>query len=54
MLIQVPVEIWYEEISFEVLGNLIDGEYICLPCIGDQFDMIWDEMNSAEFVEADD
>lgn len=41
MLLRAPVEAIYLNVLFEVVGNLEEGEYICLPCVGYQ----WDEIN---------
>jgi hypothetical protein len=40
LLLAVPCEVVYKDHCFEVLGNLIDNEYICLPCVGFQWDDI--------------
>jgi hypothetical protein len=38
MLMKLPVETAYENVWLHIVGNLKDQEYMCLPCIGFQFD----------------
>lgn len=47
MLMKLPLEATYEENSLVILGNIRDNEYICLPCIGYQFDEVMDKNNLA-------
>lgn len=38
MLMKLPVETTYEDVILVIMGNVIDDEYMCLSCIGYQFD----------------
>jgi len=38
LIIKIPCEIVYKDIWFEMVGNAADNEFICLPCIGDEYD----------------
>jgi hypothetical protein len=40
MLMKVPVETMYEDKVLQIVGNVIESEFICLPCIGFQFDLL--------------
>lgn len=46
MLVSVPCDVSYDGISLEILGNVQPNEFICLPCIGFQ----WDEIERAKAV----
>ena len=43
MMMKLPVEAIYESNFLEILGNCEDDEYICLSCIGCQFDDVMEE-----------
>jgi hypothetical protein len=39
VLVELPVVTLFRNIHLEIMGNVLDhGEYICLPCIGFEFD----------------
>ena len=38
LLIKLPFETIFRKARLEILGNLIEEEYICLPCMGYQID----------------
>jgi hypothetical protein len=38
MLMKLPVDALFLNKNLGILGNLREGEHICLPCIGYQFD----------------
>jgi hypothetical protein len=40
VLLKLPLEAVFEKSYLEILGNLDDGEYICLGCMGYQFDEV--------------
>jgi len=37
-LVKLPVEFKWDNIHFKVMGNCIPNEFICLPCLGYQYD----------------
>jgi hypothetical protein len=39
LLVRLPVETAYEDDIIEIIGNFEPNEYICLPCLGFQFDL---------------
>ncbi len=46
LLIKLPVEIVYENHELHILGNIEDNEYMCLICVGYQYDEVIErEMN---------
>lgn len=40
MLLTLPLDVAYQFKNLEILGNISDGERICLPCVGYQFDEV--------------
>jgi hypothetical protein len=38
LLVQLPVETLYKESFLYIIGNYVDKEYMCLPCIGYEID----------------
>ena len=40
MLLKLPVETSYDGETLEIVGNVVPTEYICLPCVGFQYDEI--------------
>lgn len=42
LLIKLPVDIAYDEVYFEIVGNYQPNEHICLPCVGYIFDELSD------------
>jgi hypothetical protein len=38
MIMRLPVETVYENVHLHIVGNVKDKEFMCLPCIGFQFD----------------
>lgn len=42
LLIKLPVDIAYDEVYFEIVGNYRPNEHICLPCVGYIFDELSD------------
>jgi hypothetical protein len=40
VLIKLPFEARYEKAVIEILGNITEDEYICLPCMGYEFDKV--------------
>ena len=44
-LVKLPVEFKWGEIHFEVMGNCKPDEFICLPCLGYQYDFARIEKN---------
>jgi hypothetical protein len=40
LLIRLPVELKWEGIWLHVIGNANPNEFMCLPCIGFQYDGI--------------
>lgn len=45
LLIKLPVEITYEENELHILGNIKENEYMCLPCVGFQYDEVSNRAN---------
>lgn len=37
-LLKMPVEFKWNDVHFEVVGNYVAGEFICMPCLGYQYD----------------
>lgn len=37
-MIKLPVEITYGENELNILGNVSENEYMCLSCVGYQYD----------------
>lgn len=37
-LLRIPIEFKWENVHFEVVGNYVAGEFICMPCLGYQYD----------------
>lgn len=40
MLVKLPVETSYDIHHMQIVGNMQPGEFICLPCMGFQFDLL--------------
>jgi hypothetical protein len=40
MLMKLPLETIYERNHMQILGNVRPGEYMCLSCIGFQWDLL--------------
>lgn len=40
VLLKLPLDTVYGNIALEIIGNLDSGEYICLGCMGFQFDEV--------------
>lgn len=38
MLMKLPLEAIYENANLVIMGNVVENEFMCLPCIGVQFD----------------
>ena len=38
LLIKLPFETIFRKARLEILGNITDNEFICLPCMGYQID----------------
>jgi hypothetical protein len=47
LLIKLPFEARYKKSCIEILGNIIEDEYICLPCMGYEFDKVMDKQEKA-------
>jgi hypothetical protein len=39
MLLKCPVDTAYESVQLNIIGNYSRNEYVCLPCVGFQFDL---------------
>jgi hypothetical protein len=44
VLIKLPFEARYQKAVIEILGNITENEYICLPCMGFEFDKAMDKI----------
>jgi uncharacterized protein VirK/YbjX len=40
MILKLPLEMVYDNVWAEIQGNVETDEYICLPCVGYQYDWI--------------
>lgn len=40
MLLEMPVEAVYDGVEMRIIGNANPNEFICLPCVGFQFDLL--------------
>jgi hypothetical protein len=40
VIIKLPFEARYEKAVIEILGNIVEDEYICLPCMGFEIDKV--------------
>lgn len=40
VLLRLPLETIYDRVILEIIGNSVKGEYICLGCMGFQFDEV--------------
>lgn len=38
LLIKLPFETMFKKARLEILGNIMENEFICLPCLGYQID----------------
>ena len=38
LIIKIPCEVRYKGIWFEMVANAQEDEFICLPCIGQEYD----------------
>lgn len=48
LLLKMPFETIYEDKNLIFMGNVKEDDYICLPCIGYQFDEVFEEDNKAK------
>lgn len=46
MLLKCPVETVYDNVWIEIVGNAQPNEYICLGCVGEQIDIIEDDLKN--------
>lgn len=44
LLIRLPFETKYKRACLEIIGNHVENEYICLPCMGYEFDKAMDRL----------
>jgi hypothetical protein len=49
LIIKTPCEIAYKDIWFEMVANAANNEFICLPCIGEEYDSMEFEKKAEAF-----
>lgn len=44
MLLKLPLESKYTKVHMRVVGNCVSEEYMCLPCVGFEYDEIYESL----------